>query len=268
MKIAFASDLLAHHSLTGVEKYLYHLVHSISRLNRIELTLICHADTPLERLPENIHLIKQQTIFPPLGTYLYSMFRHKESLKRYDLIHCPTVIIPFFLKPNDRPKVVMTVHDLVPALFPEFSTFIKKLYYRYALKYFFLHVDHFIVPSKTVLNDMVKYYCIKPDRITVVYEGVSDKYCPSLKPKKDYILAVGTIEPRKNFRRIIESYISLKQNHKISSKLFIVGKRGWFSDDVYNIPDYLRIDIIFKGYVSDIELISLYQTQKYLFIPL
>jgi glycosyltransferase involved in cell wall biosynthesis len=267
LKIGMLGSLLAHQSLTGVEKYLYHLVHSLSRLNHIQLTLMCHAHIPLERLPNGVDVIEQQTRMSLKENFLFTIFQRAKRYKQFDIIHCPTVFAPFFLKPGNKPKVVMTVHDLVPALFPEFSTFIKKLYYRYALKYFFSRVDHFIVPSKSVLSDMVKYYSIKPHRISVVYEGVSGKFRPCLKPKKGYILAVGTIEPRKNFRRIIESYISLKQSHKISAKLIIVGKRGWACNDVYNIPDYLHKDIIFKGYVSDIELISLYQNAKVFVYP-
>ena len=137
MKIAIPSDLLLHRSFTGVERYLYHLVHSLSRLNRINLTLICHAYIPLERLPENVEVIEQPTPMSLGRNFLHTMFLPAKSLNRYDLIHFPTVIAPFCLILHNHSKVVMTVHDLVPAIFPEFSTFIKKIYYRYALKYFF-----------------------------------------------------------------------------------------------------------------------------------
>jgi glycosyltransferase involved in cell wall biosynthesis len=266
LKIAIFSNLLSHQSLTGVEKYLYELVHSLARLNRNELTLVCNTSIPPRRVPNNVEVVRSKTKSPFGRKFPYLILRRK-NLNKYDIFHCPTVITPFIFKPTNRPKGVMTVHDLVPALFPEFSTFIKKIYYRYILKYFFSRVDHFIVPSKSVRSDLLKFYSINPDRITVVYEGVSEKYRPSIKPKKDYILAVGTIEPRKNFKRIIESYISLKQNHKISAKLIIVGKRGWSCDDIYKIPDYLHKNIIFKGYVSEVELINLYQNAKVFVYP-
>ena len=101
----------------------------------------------------------------------------------------------------------------------------------------------------------------------MVYEGVSEQFRPTGEAREDFILAVGTLEPRKNFKRIIEAYISLRTEKKISDKLIIVGKQGWLFDDILAIPEAFQDDIIFKGYVSEDELIRLFQTARFFIYP-
>jgi glycosyltransferase involved in cell wall biosynthesis len=189
------------------------------------------------------------------------------SLLAYDLIHCPTVIAPLFAIVDKRIKTVMTVHDLVPALFPKLSNFTKYIYYKYVMRFVFPLVDYFIVPSQSVKRTLLNCFNIRPERIGVVYEGVSNEFRPGSKQKKNYILSVGTVEPRKNFRRVIDAFMHLKENYNIPEKLLIVGKKGWSCEDIYKIPRALENSILFTGYVSQSELIDLYQNAKLFVYP-
>lgn len=267
MKIAIPGDLLAHKSLTGVERYTYHLVHSLASSNRIKLTLFSHSDIPVDRLPQKADYQKSGTKKFFGQTHFFSGIQNPKPLLHNDVIHCPTVIAPLFILPNNKIKKVMTVHDLVPALFPELSNLKKYIYYKYALKIIFTYIDHFIVPSKAVQSDLVNLYNINPERVSVIHEGVSGKFHRRSMKKQDYILAVGTVEPRKNFKRIIDAYIHLKSKHRISEKLYIVGKRGWSCNKIYDIPENFKQSIIFKGYVPESDLIDLYQNAKLFIYP-
>lgn len=267
MKVAIESDLLSHSSLTGVEKYLYHLIHSLSMFGGLDLTLLCHRQIPEESLPGNINVINENFNAASGGKYFLSKIKRAKELCQYDIVHTPTVIVPFFYRRNKKPKLLMTVHDLFPALFPELSTIKKSIYYRDGLKLLFKCVDHFIVPSKSVRQGLLEYNAVRSERITVIHEGVSEKYKPKCGPKQDYLLAVSTIEPRKNFRRLIESFLFLKREYRIPTKLVIVGKRGWRCDDIFCVPDEFKDSIIFKGYISDEELIALYQRAKLFIYP-
>ena len=161
----------------------------------------------------------------------------------------------------------MTVHDLIPLLFPRWQTTRRVLYFKYFLKYRFRFVDRFIAVSNTTKQDLIDLFEIPEDKIDVVYEGVSEQFRPIEKKRKDFILTVGTLEPRKNFKRIIEAYISLRTEEKISDKLIIVGKKGWLFDDILTIPGAFQDDIIFKGYVSEDELIRLFQLARFFIYP-
>jgi len=94
----------------------------------------------------------------------------------------------------------------------------------------------FLVPSEATARDCENYLGLSRDRIFVTPLGVeagfaSPSRCPSRRPSpgpSPYLLAVGTLEPRKNHLRLIEAYARLRTD----VPLHLVGKRGWCCDDV------------------------------------
>ena len=90
---------------------------------------------------------------------------------------------------------------------------------------------------------------------------VSAKYSIS----RDYILYVGTLQPRKNIIRLIEAFQKIKlSNSQINNnnvQLVIVGKKGWLYDDIFAKVKELRLekDVVFTGFVPDEELPALYE---------
>jgi glycosyltransferase involved in cell wall biosynthesis len=270
LKIAVTSEFLRHEIFTGVEYYLYNLIHSIAILNRVNLNLICPPGIPRELIPENT-IVHEHKPYDIMGTkFISALINTPDNLEQYDLVHCPTVVAPFFFKPkkNKKLKVVMTVHDLIPNIYPKLNIFRRRIYFKYILKYRFRYVDYYIVPSNAVREDLIRIFNIEPKRISVIHEGITDKFRPSDTMKKEkYILAVSTLEPRKNFKKIIDCYIQLKKNNKIEEKLVIVGKKGWYYKDILKIPEELSKYIIFKGYVPEYQLIELYQKAKLFIYP-
>jgi glycosyltransferase involved in cell wall biosynthesis len=88
---------------------------------------------------------------------------------------------------------------------------------------------------------------------------LKDKVLKKFNINKEFWLGVGTIEPRKNYRLLIEAYAELKDEKRL---LVIAGGKGWFESDLggmvkeYGIKDYVK----FLGYVSDEELSALYSS--------
>jgi glycosyltransferase involved in cell wall biosynthesis len=267
--IAITAEFLCHSDFTGVENYIYNLIHAIAALNRINLTVICPSEIRETLVPENANIYKHNA-FKLFGTrFISSLINPPKRLKEFSIIHCPTVVAPFFFKAGKKnnTKIVMTVHDIIPVLFPKFNIIRRHIYFKYFLKHRFRFVDHFIVPSNAVKEDLENYFNINPNLIEVIYEGVSEKYQLGHLEKQNFILAVSTLEPRKNFKRIIECYIKLKQKNKIDEKLIIVGKHGWYFKDIINIPENLKNNIVFKGYIPEEDLIQLYQSAKLFIYP-
>jgi glycosyltransferase involved in cell wall biosynthesis len=129
---------------------------------------------------------------------------------------------------------------------------------------------HIIVPSRQTRDDLVDHYRVPEDKITIVHHGVHEQFRsanpngPSLVRRRygldrPYVLAVGTIQPRKNYPLIARAMMSSEASAN-GHDLVIAGKRGWLSDQVMNelessgLGDRLRM----LDYVPDDHLPGLY----------
>ncbi len=89
-----------------------------------------------------------------------------------------------------------------------------------------------------------------------------------MKLPENFILAVGTLEPRKNFATLIKGFVTFKKRHP-DYKLVIVGKKGWkFKDIEASVEEYnMKDEIIFPGYIKEDELHKLYKLAKVFVFP-
>ena len=135
-------------------------------------------------------------------------------------------------------------------------------------KYSVLGAKAVIAISNSTKNDILKAYQIEPDRVHVVYPGIrnepkkimeNDTVLSKYDIKGEYILYVGTLQPRKNIERLIEAFKILKKDLP-TLKLVIVGKKGWLYDSIFEKVklENLADSVIFTGYVSEEELATLY----------
>jgi len=174
--------------------------------------------------------------------------------------------------PAKRAKLVTIVHDLVPWRYPK--TLTKKIIATHynRMKWVKKEVDAIIVDSQSTQNDLIKIVKIPKRKIYVIYPGIdkrrfylqSEEKINQIKRKyglSNYILAVSTREPRKNFIRIIEAFKKLStQGGPASSRknknlqLAIAGKYGWG-----NNSSKLKVkNSKLLGYVPDEDLAPLY----------
>jgi glycosyltransferase involved in cell wall biosynthesis len=195
--------------------------------------------------------------------------------ERADLCHFPHFNVPFFC----RTPYVVTIHDLILRHYPTSAASTKNPVIFY-LKYFFYNLilwralrraKKIITPSYFVRNDIIKSFKINPDKVRVIYEGLSnlpqtdlgEEYLKAKNIAPPYLLYIGNCYPHKNLERLIEAFNILKKENS-DLKLVLVGKRDRFSQRLENyelrITNYeLQKDIIFYGYASDEELVTLYK---------
>ncbi|MDE2999072.1 MAG: glycosyltransferase family 1 protein [Gemmatimonadota bacterium] len=265
MKIAITVEALKDGHFAGVQQYIHNLIHRLADSRDLDLTLIASPQSPRSLFPDNAGMIYHSPA-EVLGSGLLSaVFAPPRCLSGFDLIHCPTVTAPFFFRPGA--KVVMTVHDLVPLLFPEWQTRRRVLYFKHILKHRFRFVDRFIAVSHSTGRDLVRHFRIPEHRIDVIHEGVSEQFEPGAASGEAFILAVSTLEPRKNFKRIIEAFVNLRKTEKTRDRLVIVGKEGWLFDEIVRVPPAFQDDVVFTGYVSELELIRLFQAARCFVYP-
>jgi len=167
--------------------------------------------------------------------------------------------------PAKRAKLITIVHDLVPWRYPK--TLTKKIIATHynRMKWVKKEVDAIIADSQSTKNDLIKIVKIPKRKIYIIYPGIDKKrfYLQSeekinqIKRKyglSNYILAVSTQEPRKNFIRIIKAFKKLKNKNL---QLAIAGKYGW-GEETQKLKNSKTQKLKTLGYVPDEDLAPLY----------
>ncbi|MBI3341982.1 glycosyltransferase family 4 protein [Candidatus Curtissbacteria bacterium] len=168
---------------------------------------------------------------------------------------------------------VVTIHDLSYLHFPELFKKEDVLQLTSWSKYSIENSAHVIVPSQSTKNDIVKNYKVLDSKISVTYEGYnkdlfkkkSKQQVETVKKKYkiagDYVIFVGTIQPRKNIERLIEAFSKIKPK---SVKLIIVGRKGWLYDAILKKSHDLGIqeEVIFTDFVPNEDLPPLISGSK------
>ena len=142
---------------------------------------------------------------------------------------------------------ICTLHDLTPLLFPELHTAENQELHKKKFRFAQERADVIIAVSEATKRDIVTHLGIAPERVQVVYNGVSSEFHPiedhayleevlraqGLTPQ-GYLLYVGTIEPRKNLVRLVEAYARLcTLIPGPLPQLALVGPTGWCFKDVF-----------------------------------
>ena len=211
----------------------------------------------------------------PRGTWRKQLLTARQELVWYpwlgrrragnsgaQVYHCPTLRAPVT---RGKPPLVLTVHDLVPVLFPETMSPWSRLYTRATLRRVLDAADLIVAVSQTTANDLTRLLRISPQRIRVVWSGVDDFFLqngnaePAL-IREPYVLFVGTPEPRKNLPRLVDA-IKVLRSRGFVERLVVAGGGGWGKVNVAS--DGVQM----LGTVSDGELANLYAHSSCLALP-
>lgn len=189
-------------------------------------------------------------------------------LSREILANRPNLLfVPAHVVPLAHPPTVVTIHDLGYLHYPDAHPPRQRRMLDLTTRWSARVARHIIVPSSATRNDLMTFYGVPPERISVVYLGVDDRFRhveshsdPGIRAKyslsRPFVLAVGTIQPRKNLPVLSRALFDSGLDHD----LVIVGKRGWLSDQVTEEVAASGLDsrIRWLGYVPDCDLPALY----------
>jgi glycosyltransferase involved in cell wall biosynthesis len=161
-----------------------------------------------------------------------------------DVLHCPSFRGPL----GSRTPRVVTVHDLAVLRHPEVFNRWTRTYSRVLVPRVVRAAQRVIAVSEFTKRELIDVLGVPVERIRVVPNAVGEPFVPD-GPRADgeYVLAVGTLEPRKNLARLADAA------RRAGHELRVVGARGW--GDVNVSGEGVR----FLGYVSDDELARLYR---------
>jgi len=196
---------------------------------------------------------------------------------KIDLFHATDFVLPPTLS---HTKTLLTVHDLSFIRVPEAATPSLRSYLNKVVPRSVKKADHILADSQATKDDLVELYRVSPDKITVLLSGVNHQFKPvtdqvllmqtrqkyGLK-NYPYLLSVGTVQPRKNYSRVIQALYELhQQGHELHYA--IAGGKGWLNDEMYttieqtNMQDYVHL----LGFVDDEDLPALYSAADCLII--
>ena len=196
----------------------------------------------------------------------------------YDLFHGPSHVLPGKLK---CPSVV-TMLDLIFIRYPNYFKAWDKNYYRISFKKSAQLADHIISISEATKADLINFFGIKEDKISVIYPGIDvvfsklqqqklDEIKIKFKLPRDYILYVGNIEPRKNILKLAQAFNSLQESSYIDKDvhLLIVGQMGWYYKEIIDGIDSLssRDKIKLVGPIYGEDLAGFYQLASVMAYP-
>jgi glycosyltransferase involved in cell wall biosynthesis len=164
-------------------------------------------------------------------------------------------------------KQIPVIHDLNFEHHPEFHRFWARKYYRYFFPRFARISHHILTVSEFSKNDISKTYSVPEDKISVIYNGVSEKFHPvsdeikySTKKKftngRNYFVYVGSLHPRKNINGLFKAFSEFKKQEKSNIALVLAGPVYWGMKEIYHSLTSLQLenDVIFTNRLSDEDL--------------
>ncbi|MBN1400756.1 MAG: glycosyltransferase family 4 protein [Anaerolineae bacterium] len=187
---------------------------------------------------------------------------------RIDILHSPDFVLP----PVRRAATVLTVHDLSFMRHPECSSPALLRYLMRSVPHSIRRADVLLADSKSTRADLIDLMKVPGDRIQVLYPAVETRFTPAEEAgdarilghygiRKPYILALGTLQPRKNFARLIRAFATLVQGRRLPHQLVIGGARGWLYDEIEQALNEAALGDAIRliGYVDEAHLPGLYR---------
>ncbi|MDP3982671.1 MAG: glycosyltransferase family 1 protein [bacterium] len=183
---------------------------------------------------------------------------------RPDIFWTPTHYAPRFCPVPSIVSIMDTSYLHYPEMFKKRDLYQLTSWSKYSIN----NAAMVLTISKAARADIIKFYNVDPTKVVVTYPGIvmnknilTNKVLAKYGIKPNFILYVGTLQPRKNLVRLIEAF-GLLENKTL--QLVIVGKKGWLFDEIFTKVNELGLEdrVIFTGFVPDEELSSFYQEAK------
>ncbi|MEP6985814.1 MAG: glycosyltransferase family 1 protein [Chloroflexota bacterium] len=187
-----------------------------------------------------------------------------------DLFHATDFVLPPTLP---RVASLLTVHDLSFIRVPESASPSLKSYLDVVVPRSVRRSTHVLADSEATKIDLMDLYSVPDSKITVLLSGVDARFFDPISPnpimttrKKytieafPYIFCVGTVQPRKNYTRLIQSLAQLHVQG-VDIHLVIAGGKGWLESPIYKTISETHMEdfVHFIGFVDDEDLPALYR---------
>jgi len=244
--------LLAREKPTGIGWYTLNLLEELPKLGvevkRIHYKdLFCSLPAPVKRL-------------------IYLAFSRKNRVRDdVDVIHYTN----YYVSPGKhRAATVSTIHDLTSYHFPETLPSGYRRYNRWAIACAVKYADLVLTPSQAIKRELLETFPnMREDRIQVVFQDIRDVFFQPYQGEfpREHFLYVGVLEKRKNLEFLIRAFGEFNKDHA-ESRLVLIGKRGFGSDDIAQTIAQTR-NVIHHSYMPDDRLLEMYRKAHAVIMP-
>lgn len=265
----------------GSGEYCFELLVNLNSLDKKNKYIIYLPQNPTIDLPQesnNWHykIVRPRPMWTLLGLSLELLF----GTPKADVFFSPTHYLPLFLPIPSAVSVLDLSYIHFPSLFKKKDLYQLKSWTAYSIK----NASTVFTISQASKDDIIKTYKVSEKKVIVTYPGIKSEIRPfglagGENPKfetnsklemqnsklhkgkygieGDYILFVGTLQPRKNIVCLIEAFSRIKRE----VSLVIVGKKGWLYDEILEAPKKFNVEkrVKFLDFVENEDLQQLYK---------
>ncbi len=267
----------------GIGRYTRELVRSLAELDR-DHDYVLFAAASGQRLADVGWPPNFQMRSAPLSDRALAILWHRLRLPLWvelatgpvDIFQSPDFVLP----PVRRARTLVTVHDLSFIRYPQCADANLRAYLNKVVPRSVQRADLVLTDSQSTKDDLVELLGVELSKIEVVYPGVEERFRPiedqalleevrkrySLPPR--FILGLGTLQPRKNFTRLIEAFADLRFAI-CDLHLVIAGGKGWLYEEIFATVERLGLEekVVFPGFVADEHLPALYNLADLFVFP-
>lgn len=278
MKIGFDSRVIAYHNGSGLFTYSYNIMKELIKLDLQNEYYAFDINSKKKRMKINnideIKVLRSEDFW-------YNMYNSNWKFTNIDVDIFFNMINGIGIPNKGYKKLYITIHDLIPYIYPESC---DKEHLRYVLRNtpdFIYKADKIFTVSNNSKNDIIRYFNVPESKIVVTYLAANECYMVMNKVNSNryikhkygidnnYILYVGGFSERKNIITLINAFEILIRKHKKKVKLIILGKESRTYDMLSNRIKELNIqnDVIFPGYICDNDMPYFYNSSLMLVYP-
>ena len=264
MNIAIDARMILH---SGIGTYTRNLVTNILDIDESNIYTLLGKKEELSKYAQ-----KNNVSIKEFHSPIYSISEQAIAplkLWNTEFLHCPHYNIPVVYEG----EMVVTVHDLIHLIFPQFLKSRAAYFYAKSLfKLVAIRAKKIIAVSENTKADIVNYLGIKKDKVVVIYNGVSEIFkkevsqeeCEKLRDKLNlharYILNVSNMKTHKNIETLIKAYSKLRKQGIEQKLLLVGGKKDRIRElqvyaEQFNVAEY----VIFLQNIDFEDLPSIYQ---------
>ena len=257
--------------LAGNETYAVNLIEALAEIDQSNrYTLYVTRQSAVDRFTNRWPNFQVKRTLPHTPLVRIPLTLSVELRKnRVDVVH-----VQYTAPPRTPCALVATIHDLSFEHLPETFKRRSRAQLRLTVRRTAKKAAQILTLSEFSRRDIIETYALDPERVFVTPPAAPSHFVPvtdvtelrrirmTYGIQRDYILALGSIQPRKNLVRLIKAYESLRGvvSSEQLPQLVLAGRRGWLEAETIRAAELseARGDILFIGYVPDADLPAVY----------